>query len=170
MRKCYENYPAWIVFVSNVISLSTYVIGGFLMYQIGFFWLVAYILYVFILEIRLISRHCIHCYYFGKTCAFGKGRVSSLFFNKGRGMDFMQHHMTWKDIVPDFLVSVVPIIAGIVTLIMHFSWITLLCVILLFILGFFGSAFVRTRLACKFCKQRELGCPAEQLFKKPHKR
>jgi hypothetical protein len=25
---------------------------------------------------------------------------------------------------------------------------------------------VRGQLACKYCKQRELGCPAEQLFSK----
>ena len=40
----------------------------------------------------------------------------------------------------------------------------LVLVAVLLILGFPGTAFVRGQLACRFCRQRELGCPAEQLF------
>jgi hypothetical protein len=29
-----------------------------------------------------------------------------------------------------------------------------------------GNGFIRVSLACKFCRQRELGFPAEQLFDK----
>jgi len=29
-----------------------------------------------------------------------------------------------------------------------------------------GNYLVRSRIACKYCKQRELGCPAEKLFRK----
>ncbi|MFH1684097.1 MAG: hypothetical protein ABIA67_04360 [Candidatus Margulisiibacteriota bacterium] len=34
------------------------------------------------------------------------------------------------------------------------------------ILGVPVVGYLRGSLACKFCKQRELGCPAEQLFSK----
>jgi hypothetical protein len=74
--------------------------------------------------------------------------------------------MTWKDIVPDFLVSVVPITIGIAILVRSFDWTILLLMVALFLLGFFGNALVRTNLACKFCKQREIGCPAQKLFDK----
>ncbi|OGD83574.1 hypothetical protein A2165_03990 [Candidatus Curtissbacteria bacterium RBG_13_40_7] len=168
-QKCYDNYPAWIVVISNFVSLSTYFIGGFIIYQIGFLWLALYILYILILELRLIKGHCVNCYYYGKTCSFGKGRLSSLFFKKGESIKFCQNKMTWKDIVPDFLVSVIPIGVGIITLIIHFNWLILFLMVLLFILGFSGSALVRGQLACKFCKQRELGCPAQKLFEKNNK-
>jgi hypothetical protein len=111
-----------------------------------------------------LSRHCVDCYYYGKTCAFGKGWLSSLFFPKGQPEQFNQKKITWKDIVPDFLVFIIPILAGILLLIQEFTWIILSLIIALFLLGFFGNALVRGQLACRYCKQREIGCPAEQLF------
>jgi hypothetical protein len=49
-------------------------------------------------------------------------------------------------------------------LIQEFTWIVLSLIIALFLLGFFGNALVRGQLACRYCKQREIGCPAEQVF------
>ncbi|OGI26219.1 MAG: hypothetical protein A3J76_01375 [Candidatus Moranbacteria bacterium RBG_13_45_13] len=165
-QKCYENYPIWIVVISNLVSLSTYFIGGFLIYQIGFLWLALYILYILVLELRLLKGHCVNCYYFGKTCAFGKGRLSSFFFTRGEPMKFNQNKITWKDVAPDFLVSVIPILVGIFILIKNFDWLILFLMILISLLGFAGTALVRIHLACKYCKQRELGCPAQKLFDK----
>ncbi len=165
-QKYYENYPTCIVAVSNLVSLAIYFIGGFLIYQIGFLWLALYIFYILILELRLLKGHCVNCYYFGKTCAFGKGRLSSLFFKRGEPKKFGQKKMTWKDIVPDFLVLAIPLVSGIIVLITNFSWPILFLLALLFLLGFSGNALIRGRLACKYCKQRELGCPAQKLFEK----
>ena len=38
--------------------------------------------------------------------------------------------------------------------------------IVLLLLGFFGNAIVRGKLACNYCKQKEIGFPAEQLFER----
>jgi len=165
-QKCYENYPIWMVIIANIISLSIYVIGGFIVYQIGLLWLVFYVCYIFVLEIKLLRGHCVDCYYYGKTCVFGKGRLSKLFFKRGEPKKFIDIKITWKSVIPDFLVSVVPIIVGIFILVMNFNWLILLLIIMLFLLGFSGNALVRSQLACKYCKQRELGCPAQKLFDK----
>jgi hypothetical protein len=165
-QKCYENYPFWMVIISNIVSLSIYIIGGFLVYQIGLLWLLFYICYILILEIKLLRGHCVNCYYFGKTCFSGRGRLSSLFFKRGELIKFNDIKITWKDIIPDFLVSVVPILGGIVILVKKFDWIILLLMAALFFLGFLGNGLVRGHLACKYCKQRELGCPAQKLFNK----
>ncbi len=152
--------------ISNFVSVLIYVIGAYLIYQFGIIWLIIYLLYILVLEIRLMKRHCVDCYYYGKCCAFGKGKISSLFFKKGNPKRFIKNKITWKDILPDFLVSIIPIVAGIVLLIMKLSWQILILIILLTILMSAGNGFVRGSLACKFCKQREFGCPAEQLFNK----
>ena len=81
---CYENYPTQIVIVSNLLSFLIYVIGAFILYQYGFIWVICYVLFILFLEFRVLSRHCVDCYYFGKTCAFGKGRLSSKLFHKGQ--------------------------------------------------------------------------------------
>lgn len=162
----YENYPFSTVIVSNLISVLIWVIGAFILSLIGLPWAFLYLLFVFALEFRLVSGHCRDCYYFGKTCAFGKGRLSALLFSKGNPEKFCSITLTWKDIIPDFLVFLIPVIAGIVLLVQGFSWTILVLVIVLLVLGFAGNAFVRGQLACRFCKQRGIGCPAEKLFDK----
>jgi hypothetical protein len=57
-------------------------------------------------------------------------------------------------------------VLGIVLLIRTFNLLLLVLVILLFLLAFIGNGLIRSSLACKYCKQKEIGCPAEQLFSK----
>jgi hypothetical protein len=167
---CHENYPAMIVVVSNFISFMIYGIGAYILYRLSPILVVIYVFFILLLEFRLLSRHCVNCYYYGKICAFGKGYLSSLIFPRGQPELFNQKKITWKDIVPDFLVFIIPVLAGIMLLIVEFSWIVLILILALFFLGFFGNALVRGQLACRFCKQKEIGCPAEQLFDKQKNR
>jgi hypothetical protein len=162
----FENYPLWIVFLSNLVSIAIYVIGAFIIYQIGIIWLILYIIFILILESRLIKGHCVNCYYYGKTCAFGKGRISRIFFKKGNSGKFCKMQINWKSIIPDFLVSLIPVIIGIVLLFFNFELLILILIIILALLTFFGNTLVRGNLACKYCKQKELGCPAEKFFNK----
>ena len=165
----YDTYPPGTVMVANLVTILICLAGAYLMYRAGLLLLVPWLLLVFFLEFRLIRGHCVDCYYYGKTCAFGKGRISALFFPRGDPERFSRMTITWKDLVPDFLVTLIPVITGIALLLMEFSWSILLAVLALLILGFAGNAYVRGTLACRFCRQREAGCPAERLFaaKKP---
>jgi hypothetical protein len=166
---CQENYPISIVIGSNLLSFLIYGIGVYILFKFGILWVICYAGFILILEFRLLSGHCVDCYYYGKTCAFGKGRLSSLFFQKGQMEQFNQKKIKWKDIVPDFLVFIIPVLAGIILLIQEFTWTVLILIIAIFLLGFLGNALVRGQLACRYCKQREIGCPAEQLFDKTKK-
>jgi hypothetical protein len=89
-----------------------------------------------------------------------------MFFKKGNNPNFCRMKITWKDILPDFAVSLIPFIVGIILIIKDFNWILLTLLIVLFILTSFGNSMVRSKLACKYCKQRKLGCPALSLFEK----
>jgi hypothetical protein len=164
--QCYENYPFWIVAISNIFQIAIYAAGAFIMYQFGLVWLLAYLLYVAWMEVRVLRKSCVNCYYYGKTCAFGKGRLCGMLFKKGNPKAFFRTNITWKDVVPSFLVTLIPIAAGIVLLVGGFRWTVAIAVVLLFLLGFPVTGMIRGKLACKYCKQRELGCPAERLFNK----
>lgn len=161
---CKEQYPIPIVIASNLVSLLVYAIGILILSRFGIAFVVAYIFFILLFEFRLISSHCRDCFYFGKTCAFGKGRLSALFFSKGTPENFSCMPVTWKDLAPDFLLFMIPVLAGILLLVRGFSWMVLVFVIALLVLGFAGNALVRGQLACRYCRQREIGCPAEQLF------
>jgi hypothetical protein len=167
--RTFENYPCRTMTISNIVSVAIYLIGAIILYQFGKIWLMLYLLYALGLEIRLL-RSCVNCYYFGKYCAFGKGKLSALLFKKRKARAGPKGPITWKALIPDILVSLIPLIAGIVMLILNFSWFILSLIILLVILTSQGNGFVRGSLACKFCKQREIGCSAEQLFNKKSKK
>ena len=66
----------------------------------------------------------------------------------------------------DFMVLIFPVIGGIILLVRNFSWLILILMVILVMLSMGGNALLRGSLACKYCKQKELGCPAEQLFNK----
>lgn len=163
---CYEQYPPFIVILSNLVPILIYLIGAYILFQSGILWAIGYLLVVVLLEFRLLGKHCVDCYYYGRTCAFGKGRLSSLFFKKGQPERFNQKTITAKDLIPDFLVFIVPVLAGILLLVQKFSWIILGSVVALLLLGFAGNALVRGQLACRYCRQKEIGCPAQQMFDK----
>ena len=164
--KCYEKYPLSFVIGANILQLAIYIIGAYLVFLLGLIWLILYLIYIAILEIRLLKISCTHCYYYDKRCAFGKGKLCSIFFKKGYPKRFIEKQINWIDIIPDFLLSIIPLIIGIALLIINFNWLVLIFVVLLLLLAFPANGFIRGSLACKYCKQREIGCPAEQLFTK----
>ena len=164
--KSLENYPIWIVLVSNTVSLALYLSGLYIMSEINILVAGIYFLYILVLEFRLLAGHCVNCYYYGRTCGFGKGRLSSLFFKKGDPAKFCEKQMTWKEMIPDLMVSLGPFISGVVLLILDFNILLLAVLLLLVILTTSGNATVRGKLVCRFCRQREMGCPAEALFNK----
>ena len=160
---CYENYPLWMVILSNALSISIYILGAFILYGLGIIFSVLYLVFCLVMEIRLMKKGCVNCYYYGKTCAFGKGLLSSYFFKRGNPELFTQKNVSWYTVLPDFLVFLFPLAGGIIILINKFSWIILLLMIIILILGSGGNAFIRS-FTCKHCRQRELGCPAAELF------
>lgn len=164
-EKCYESYPLWMIMLSNSLSISTYIIGAYILYGLGIIFTVLYLLFCMAMEIRLLRKGCTSCYYYGKTCAFGKGRLSSYFFKKGDPSRFTNKEVSWYEVLPDFLVFLFPLAGGIILLFNEFNWLILLLVIIILILSLGGNAFIRS-LTCKHCKQRELGCPAADLFSK----
>jgi len=168
-EKFFENYPAQTILISNLVSAAIYVAGAFIIYQIGAIWAALYLALVAYIELRLMKCHCVNCHYHGKLCAFGKGKISSLFFKKGDPKKFIKAKISWKDIAPDFMVAILPAAIGAILLMRAFSPLILSLTALLLVLCFLGNAFVRGSLACKYCRQREIGCPAQRLFDKKKK-
>lgn len=164
-NKFHENYPLRTIVISNLLAIAMYAAGAGIIYQLGIFWMLFYLTYVLALEIRQLKNGCVHCYYYGKYCAFGKGKLSSLFFRRGEPDRFSCRKMTWIDLVPDLLVALLPLLAGIVLLLTDFNWIALGLMVFIAFLGTTGNSYVRGTLACRYCRQGEIGCPAKELFK-----
>ena len=160
----YDRYPVWIVIVSNALGLGIWAIGAGILSGFGILWSLLYLAYCVWIEFRVLRSSCVNCHYYGGVCAFGKGLLCALLFKKGDPGNFASHQISWKDLVPDFMVSLIPLAGGIVLLIRQFSWPLMFMLGLLLLLSSWGNAFVRGRLACSHCRQLEIGCPAAKLF------
>ena len=164
--KTYDNFPVWIVFLSSLFSLLIYLSGIIITFSLSWIVAVLYLVFILALEYRLLSKHCVNCYYYGRTCGFGKGRLSSLLFKRGDPSKFCEKSFRWQDMIPDLLVSLIPLLIAIALMIVKFNLLILLATIIMISLTTIGNGFIRGNLTCKYCKQREIGCPAEQLFSK----
>jgi hypothetical protein len=164
-KQIFENYPAWVVLAANAQAISIYLLGAVIMAHLGIWAMTAYLAMCLFLEVKLLATGCVHCYYFGKLCFSGKGIVSSWFFKKGAPEVLAKRVVTWKELVPDMLVALLPAGAAVFLLIRDFQWLVLGLLIGVLVLAFPVSGFIRGTQACCHCRQRELGCPAEKLFR-----
>jgi hypothetical protein len=163
---CFDSYPAWIVLVTNLVSLSVYLAGLYLLYLIWPVLSLVFLLYILYMEFSLYREGCRHCWYFGKACAHGKGRIASVFFRKGKPEKFTDREFEAKDFIPHFMVALVPIAAGIYLLLGGLDVLIAALAVWPLIATFVGSPLIYGRLACPHCRQGDLGCPACDFFLK----
>ncbi len=164
--KPYEQFPAAMILVSILVTISLYAVGAAILSGFGIAAIALYLLYCLGVEFHIMQKSCVDCWYYGKWCAFGKGKAAPLFFAKGDPTRFSAGQITWKQLLPDMLAALVPLVGGEVLLVLAFSWSTALLIVALVVLSFGGNYVVRSKIACKYCKQREIGCPAERYFAK----
>ena len=162
----YEKFPSWIPILSNIFGLSVYAIGIYLITGFGTLWAILYLIYCLWVEIEVVRKSCVDCYYYGKVCGMGKGKLCALLFKKGDPKRFVERELTWFDMLPDLMVFVFPILGGIILLVRDFNWVTVAMMTILVILFTAGNVFIRGSLVCRSCKQREIGCPAQKIFAK----
>jgi hypothetical protein len=161
-----ERYPAWTVAVATALNLAIYALGAAIVARLGWALLVPYLALPLYLEVALLTKSCPRCFYYGKRCFSGKGLLSALICRRRDPAEFAAREITWLSLLPDLLVTLIPLAVGVVLSIRRFEWTLVGAVVGLMVLAFPGTGFVRSRLACCHCRQRLLGCPAENLFRR----
>lgn len=164
-QELFEKYPGWIILTTSLVALINYAAGFYILFQTGLIWGICFIIYIIYLELSLYKDGCASCYYYGKTCAFGRGKIASLLFKKDDPEKFCQKEISWKTMIPQILLSLVPIIVGVLLLIKDFDWITLLVMLTPVVLWIFGNPVIYGKLACSHCKQKNICCPVCEHFK-----
>lgn len=160
----YERFPLRITIPVVLINLLLYALGAYILLRIHFAAAILYLGYCAVIQVNVMRRSCRSCYYYGKNCAFGIGVLCARLFTRQDPASFVNRDVSALTLVPEFLVVIIPVLAGLVSTVLSFSWLYL-GVVLAFLLFFLiGTAAVRGIAACKYCRQRELGCPAVQMF------
>ncbi len=168
--KGFESYPLWMVLVYNLISLSVYFAGLYLLYIVWPWLALLFFIYILYLEVRTYKEGCRYCYYYGKVCVAGRGKIVKLFFKKGNPKNFCKKPVSFKDFIPHLFVSIIPIGAGIYLLIQDFNWFILLLTVWPVIIWFAGNPIIYGELACPNCKQCQICCPVANYFIKKEKK
>ena len=164
--KSYENFPLHIPFIAIFVSIIIYSIGAVILSGFGTVFSILYLFYCLGVELMVILRSCKDCWYYGKICGLGKGKIAPLFVRKGDTKKFAERNISMIHMIPDFLVVILPLSGGVILLLLDFSILVLSLMVILIVLFFGGTAFIRGTFACKNCKQKDIGCPAYDIFNK----
>jgi len=168
--KIFETFPLWIVIVANILMLAVYVAGAYIMLRLNLITGILYVAYIVLLERHFFKEGCIHCCYYGKSCAFGKGAIAAKFFKKGNPEKFCEREISFKDFIPQILVVLIPLIVGVALLISRGFDILILIALIYPILSWFAiNPILYGKLACPHCKQGSICCPALKFFAKNKK-
>ena len=86
--ECYENYPASLVVFNVLFSLLGLSVNLAVLAQLGTWAWVGYLVLYLLATASVLSFACPRCYYYGKACAMGYGKVAALFLQKGAEEEF----------------------------------------------------------------------------------
>jgi len=159
-EEIYENYPARVVILSNLIIILWYAIGAIILTGFNILIAVVYLFFCILLYIFLLKNGCNYCYYYGKWCGDGKGKIVPLFFKKRHDRDFSKMEFSNWDVFLVFLPMLLPVIGAIILLIINFSLVVMILLILCVVISLVSIIIMHGALICKHCKQGRIGCPA----------
>jgi hypothetical protein len=168
--KLYNSYPLWIVLVYNIAMLMVYLTGSYIVFRLNWITGVLYLIYLVMVERSVYREGCRYCFYYGKRCAAGKGLLAPIFVKRGDPKKFCERKLSWKDFIPQMLITIIPLVIGIALLISRgFHLLTLIAVIYPLLSWFVVNPIVYGKLACPHCKQGNICCPALKFFAKKKK-
>jgi len=149
-----EEYPRSTVIAGNLIMLGWIALGTVACYFFNpvaaWIFLAVALLLVFIVLRKLV---CTNCYYYGKWCATGWGKLSALMFKKGNIETF--NDSVGVKLAPAIygLLTLLPLVLGTISAVQHFSVAKPIVLAALLLLGFYSGTLGR-RKSCAQCKMR----------------
>ncbi|RLG71361.1 MAG: hypothetical protein DRO11_04645 [Methanobacteriota archaeon] len=159
----FERFPLQWVVGQNLLLIIYFFIGFMGMYPLKVYGFpivsVLFIVYMAVMLVSLLRKHlCTNCYYYGKMCHVGWGKLSSGLFKPHSGsysLGGKLGNITWV------VATIVPIVAVSVVVIRRwFS--TFHVILLLFLVVLSCTNFFIQRKSCENCKMRFI-CPGSMV-------
>ncbi|UCB51793.1 MAG: hypothetical protein JSV10_07345 [Candidatus Zixiibacteriota bacterium] len=151
-----HSYPKPVIVIRWVILGGAFALGIYIMTSIKEVLGLAYVIYsLVVLTLILPLSRCTSCFYHGKACNTGWGKVAAYLFPKGDESKFVDHydysifiHLLW----------IIPLLASLFQLARERSLLAL-AVVLAYAFVLSLEKIALKKLACSRCRQREF-CPA----------
>jgi len=153
------NEYTWTTVISENLALAIWILlGSILISQISLITGLAYMLFALVMILVVMRKLiCTRCFYYGKRCHVGWGKISSALFKKEEIEKFST--CAGQKIAPVLfgLLAIIPVIFGIISMVSAFS--VLKCVLFILMAGaiLYSSIFARKK-SCEKCKMK-LVCP-----------
>lgn len=160
-----ENYPIKIVCVSATLTIISNLLGTLVFYVLQPVLGVLFLLLAVFTIVVSMKLRCTHCFYLGKYCNFGLGKLAALLFKKGDSKEFKNPKKVIPTAILSFGTILLPVIAGIGLILFDFSLVNLGLLLVYILFGILPNFFIRGNF-CDKCMQGQLGCPSyEQMIK-----
>lgn len=153
-----DEYPKSAIILANLTMVLWLVLGTvaswfFSPVAAAIYILIAVSIVIFVLR-KLV---CTNCYYYGKWCGTGWGKLAALFFKQGDIGKFGTSAGIKIAPLTYGLLTIVPVILVLISLIIEFTVPKVAVLVLLLAVSFYSGAVSRGK-ACKQCKMRN-SCP-----------
>lgn len=163
----YDCYPIHLVLMISILQVAVYLTGAYIMFRLHLAAGILYVAFIVFLEGSVCREGCRNCYYYGKLCAFGRGKIAGLILKRGDPREFSKRELGWKDFVPQILVVLIPLIAGIAIMVSRGFDVWILCAMIYPLLSWFClNPWIYGNIACAHCRQGRKCCPALRFFSK----
>ncbi|UCD02772.1 MAG: hypothetical protein JSV63_03240 [Candidatus Aenigmatarchaeota archaeon] len=162
--EAYESYPVRTLILYNVIFIINYAAGIYILSQLWIWLGLLFILYILFLEWIVYREGCSCCYYYGKRCFSGRGKLAPKFVKRDDPKKFCEKEVTAKNLMPQILALVFPVAGGAILLYLSFSWLIVGLMLIPVLIWFFGNPLIYGNIACPHCKQGRICCPANDFF------
>ena len=153
-----NEYPKTSAVIGNFFMILWIALGTvacwFLYPLAAWIYIFFAIIMVFVVLRKLV---CTNCYYYDKWCCTGWGKLSALFFKKGEVEDFSTSAGIKLAPFTYGLLSIVPIILIIISILQELSIFKIIILVFLLLISFYSGAISRKK-SCERCKMRII-CP-----------
>ncbi len=152
----YHTYPKYVIIIRWIILAVGFALGIYILTEIKEMLGVIYVVYSLIaLTFILPLSRCVSCFYYGKACNTGWGKVAAYLFPKGDESKHVQHynyaillHLLW----------LIPLLASFFQVLREKKMLNLI-IFLSYLFILLVERVAQKKLACTRCHQREF-CPA----------
>lgn len=153
--KFYQDYPVFTVLLRWLFLGIAFALGVYILLKFEAILAYIYVFYGAIcLTLILPLSRCVYCFYHGRCCDSGFGKVAAYLFPKS---DESQYASKYVYFTLTYLFWLLPGIVGFVQVLRRRS-LPVLLIFLAFLLALLLERVVLKNLGCKNCHQREI-CP-----------
>lgn len=159
-----KNQPLWKVGLSAANTIVSWGTGALIFYLVYPWAAIAYLAFCACVLAMSTYFRCRFCVYYGKRCTSGLGLISAQLFRKSDPAGFCDPKNIWPVAIPSFAMLLLPLAAGIIGMLLSFSWALAGLTAFYFVAAMIGGYLFQRKVTCKNCAQGMLGCPSYRMM------